>query len=78
MFERQDSLSVPVLVGVGAAFDFHTGRVRQVPEWMREHGFEWLFRLSMEPGRLRRRYLVYGSQFALLVFLESLGLKKSS
>ena len=78
MFEHRARLGVPVLIGVGAAFDFHTGRVRRAPGWMRDHGFEWLFRLAMEPGRLWRRYLVYGSQFVMLVALESLGLKKFS
>ncbi len=76
MFEHRDRLNVPVLVGVGAAFDFHTGRIAQAPEWIGEHGFEWLFRLSQEPRRLWRRYLVYGAEFAALVLLELLGLKK--
>src|SRR6476620_7562858 len=48
MFNHRDKLRVPVMVGVGAAFDFHTGRVAQAPEWMRDHGFEWLFRLVSE------------------------------
>jgi UDP-N-acetyl-D-mannosaminuronic acid transferase (WecB/TagA/CpsF family) len=43
---------------------------------MREHGFEWLFRLLREPGRLWRRYLVYGPQFIVLTVLEALGLRK--
>lgn len=76
MFEHRDRLNVPVLVGVGAAFDFYTGRVAQAPEWMRENGFEWLFRLAREPRRLWRRYLVRGSEFAGLVILELLGLRK--
>jgi len=76
MSEHQRRLNAPVLVGVGAAFDFHTGRIAQAPLWMREHGLEWLFRLSREPGRLWRRYLIYGTQFVALVLLESLGLKK--
>lgn len=46
-----------VLVGVGAAFDFHTGRVKQAPSWMQSAGLEWLFRLIQEPKRLWRRYL---------------------
>lgn len=54
MFEHRAGLTAPVLVGVGAAFDFHTGRMAQAPPWMREHGLEWLFRLSREPGRLWR------------------------
>jgi N-acetylglucosaminyldiphosphoundecaprenol N-acetyl-beta-D-mannosaminyltransferase len=78
MSEHQRYLKAPVLVGVGAAFDFHTGRITQAPRWMREHGLEWLFRLSREPGRLWRRYLIYGTEFIALVLLESLGLKKFS
>ncbi len=75
MAEYRDRLGVPVLVGVGAAFDFFTGRTRQAPRWMRENGFEWLFRLATEPRRLWRRYLVYGSQFAWNVSLELTGLE---
>jgi N-acetylglucosaminyldiphosphoundecaprenol N-acetyl-beta-D-mannosaminyltransferase len=62
MFEHQERLSAPVLIGVGAAFDFHTERVARTPAWMGEHGLEWLFRLLMQPRRLWRRYLVYGSE----------------
>jgi N-acetylglucosaminyldiphosphoundecaprenol N-acetyl-beta-D-mannosaminyltransferase len=78
MFEHCNRLNVPVLIGVGAAFDFHTGRAAQAPEWMRENGLEWFFRLSHEPRRLWRRYLIYGSQFLFLNALELLGLKKFS
>jgi N-acetylglucosaminyldiphosphoundecaprenol N-acetyl-beta-D-mannosaminyltransferase len=77
MFEHRDRLNVPVLVGVGAAFDFYTGRVTQAPAWMGDHGLEWLFRLSVEPRRLWRRYLVCGAEFAALALLELLGLKKA-
>ena len=76
MAEHQGRLSASALVGVGAAFDFCTGRIAQAPQWMRERGLEWLFRLSREPGRLWRRYLIYGTEFVALVLLESLGLKK--
>src|SRR6267143_4057537 len=76
MFEHRDRLNVPVLVGVGAAFDFHTGRVAQAPRWMRENGLEWLFRLASEPRRLWRRYLINGSEFAWLVLLELMGWRK--
>jgi N-acetylglucosaminyldiphosphoundecaprenol N-acetyl-beta-D-mannosaminyltransferase len=78
MFEHRERLTVPVLIGVGAAFDFHTGRVSRAPEWMRDHGFEWIFRLAMEPRRLWKRYLVCGSQFVMLAALDLLGLKKFS
>jgi N-acetylglucosaminyldiphosphoundecaprenol N-acetyl-beta-D-mannosaminyltransferase len=73
---HRERLKVPVMVGVGAAFDFHTGRVAQAPEWMREHGLEWLFRLVKEPRRLWRRYLVYGSEFVFNVMLQELRLRK--
>lgn len=53
----------PVMIGVGAAFDFHTGRVRQAPRWMMRCGLEWLFRLAVEPRRLWRRYLVNNPHF---------------
>lgn len=76
MHEHRERLSVPVLVAVGAAFDFNSGRLKQAPEWMRENGLEWLFRLSQEPGRLWRRYILRGSEFVALVTLELLGLKK--
>ena len=76
MNAHRDRLSVPVLVGVGAAFDIHAGELRQAPSWMREHGFEWLFRLCMEPRRLWRRYIVHGSEFLVLVCLEFLGFRR--
>jgi N-acetylglucosaminyldiphosphoundecaprenol N-acetyl-beta-D-mannosaminyltransferase len=76
MHEHRERLNVPVLVGVGAAFDINSGRIRQAPRWMREHGLEWLFRLLQEPRRLWRRYLLGGSQFLFYVGLELLGLKK--
>ncbi|HEV2386557.1 MAG TPA: WecB/TagA/CpsF family glycosyltransferase [Candidatus Acidoferrales bacterium] len=72
MHSHQHRLRVPVLAGVGAAFDFHAGVKRQAPAWMREHGFEWLFRLLQEPRRLWRRYLVYGPQFVYYVCREAL------
>lgn len=53
----------PVMVGVGAAFDLLTGRVRQAPRWMMRAGLEWLFRLAVEPRRLWRRYLLHNPHF---------------
>jgi N-acetylglucosaminyldiphosphoundecaprenol N-acetyl-beta-D-mannosaminyltransferase len=75
MHAHKDKLHVPVLVGVGAAFDMLSGRKRQAPRWMREHGLEWFFRLMQEPRRLWRRYLVCGAQFIAYLVLESLRLK---
>lgn len=58
MQEHRARLHVAILLGVGAAFDIQTGKLRQAPEWMRENGLEWLFRLLMEPRRLWKRYLI--------------------
>lgn len=52
-----------VMLGVGAAFDFHAGTVSRAPEWMRAHGLEWLHRLMSEPRRLWKRYLVTNTLF---------------
>ncbi len=52
-----------VMIGVGAAFDFHAGTVQRAPTWMRDHGLEWLHRLISEPRRLWRRYLVMNVLF---------------
>lgn len=60
-----------VLIGIGAAFDFHVGSVKRAPVWMQRTGTEWLFRLVSEPRRLWRRYLVLGPRFVLRVTLES-------
>jgi N-acetylglucosaminyldiphosphoundecaprenol N-acetyl-beta-D-mannosaminyltransferase len=56
-------LRAPVMVGVGAAFDFHAGLKPQAPGWMQRNGLEWLFRLATEPRRLWRRYLVNNPAF---------------
>jgi N-acetylglucosaminyldiphosphoundecaprenol N-acetyl-beta-D-mannosaminyltransferase len=66
-------LNVPVLVGVGAAFDFHAGLKRQAPRWVQQSGLEWMFRLLMEPRRLWRRYLVNNPWFLWLILLQTLG-----
>ncbi len=63
MYEHRDRLDVSVMHGVGAAFDFITGRVRQAPRWMMNAGLEWLFRLIQEPKRLWRRYTIVNFKF---------------
>lgn len=60
-------LEAPVMVGVGAAFDFHAGVLRQAPFWMQRQGLEWLFRLAVEPRRLWRRYLSNNPRFLALL-----------
>jgi N-acetylglucosaminyldiphosphoundecaprenol N-acetyl-beta-D-mannosaminyltransferase len=63
MARMRPRLEAPVLIGVGAAFDFHAGLVPQAPLWMQRLGLEWLFRLVQEPRRLWRRYLRYNPRF---------------
>lgn len=65
------------IVTVGAAFDFHTDRVRQAPRWIQNIGMEWFFRLCMEPKRLYKRYLHIVPKFIYLNFLEFLNVKKA-
>jgi N-acetylglucosaminyldiphosphoundecaprenol N-acetyl-beta-D-mannosaminyltransferase len=61
-----------VMMAVGAAFDFHSGRVKQAPRWMQRAGFEWLFRLLVEPRRLWRRYFKHNPRFLWLVLQQLL------
>jgi N-acetylglucosaminyldiphosphoundecaprenol N-acetyl-beta-D-mannosaminyltransferase len=63
MARMRPRLRAPVLVGVGAAFDFHAGLVPQAPEVLQRLGLEWAFRLAQEPRRLWRRYLRYNPRF---------------
>jgi N-acetylglucosaminyldiphosphoundecaprenol N-acetyl-beta-D-mannosaminyltransferase len=70
MAAHRDRLAGVVMVGVGAAFDFHAGRVRQAPRWMQRAGLEWFFRLLMEPRRLWRRYLLFNPLFLAMWALQ--------
>ncbi len=63
MLEMRPRLSAPLLVGVGAAFDFHAGLVPQAPRWMQRSGLEWTYRLAREPRRLWWRYLHHNPRF---------------
>lgn len=63
MLAMRPRLAAPLLVGVGAAFDFHAGLVSQAPAWMGRNGLEWLYRLSREPRRLWPRYVRYNPRF---------------
>lgn len=72
MYEHKDNIKVPIMIGIGAAFDFHAGTKKQAPLWMREHGLEWFFRLITEPKRLWKRYIVDGVFFLYNIFIEFL------
>ena len=63
MARMRPLLDAPLLIGVGAAFDFHAGLVPQAPNWLQEAGLEWAYRLAHEPRRLWRRYLRYNPRF---------------
>jgi N-acetylglucosaminyldiphosphoundecaprenol N-acetyl-beta-D-mannosaminyltransferase len=65
MARMRDRLEVPVMCGVGAAFDFHAGRISQAPRWMQERGLEWTYRIAQEPRRLLPRYLYFNPRFLL-------------
>jgi len=76
MAEFLPKLDVTLMVGVGAAFDFHAGRVKQAPRWMQRSGLEWFYRLCQEPRRLAKRYLTNNPRFALKIAGQLAGLKK--
>jgi len=67
MARYKDRLAAPVLLGVGAAFDFNAGTIKRAPLWMQRYGLEWMHRLAQEPRRLWRRYFLGNSRFFLLV-----------
>jgi N-acetylglucosaminyldiphosphoundecaprenol N-acetyl-beta-D-mannosaminyltransferase len=72
MAEYVDRLRVPLLVGVGAAFDFHSGRINDSPIWIKRAGLQWLHRLSQDPKRLWRRYLLNNPAFIWRITLQLL------
>jgi N-acetylglucosaminyldiphosphoundecaprenol N-acetyl-beta-D-mannosaminyltransferase len=78
MAEYLPTLKVTLMVGVGAAFDFHAGRLAQAPAWMRRSGLEWFYRLCREPRRLWKRYLRNNPRFVGLATAQLLGLRKYS
>ncbi len=75
MAQMRPHLDAPVLIGVGAAFDFHAGLVPQAPAFLQDAGLEWAFRLAHEPRRLWRRYVVYNPRF-LIAFSQQLQVRR--
>lgn len=75
MARHRHCLAAPVLIGVGAAFDFHAGLVRQAPRWLQRSGLEWFFRIATQPRRLAKRYLRNNPAFLALLAAERLGLR---
>ena len=78
MAAHWQKLDATLFFGVGAAFDFHAGRVRQAPRWMQRGGLEWLFRLACEPRRLWKRYLRNNPLFICRYLAQATGLRKYS
>lgn len=76
MTEHGPLLDAGLLIGVGAAFDFLSGRVPQAPRWMQRSGLEWFHRLCTEPTRLWQRYLVQSPLFVIRTFAQLVGLRK--
>jgi len=76
IYEHLDRLHMPLAIGVGAAFGFHSGKVTRVPEWIGRNGLEWVWRLACEPKKLWRRDILDGPRFIAHVLLEMTGLRK--
>lgn len=76
MSDHHLKLKVPVILGVGAAFDMNSGRLKRAPAWMRDSGLEWFYRLLSEPRRLWRRYLVTIPQSVWSISLELFHIRK--
>lgn len=78
MAEYLQRLDTTIMIGVGAAFDMHTGRTKDAPQWVKRAGFAWFHRLAQEPRRLWKRYLRTNSGFILAITLQLLGIRKYS
>jgi len=70
MSEHWEQLKPAILMGVGAAFDFHAGIKKRAPEWMKKYGLEWFHRLCSEPGRLWKRYLITNTKFMFYILSD--------
>jgi N-acetylglucosaminyldiphosphoundecaprenol N-acetyl-beta-D-mannosaminyltransferase len=69
-------LDTKLMIGVGAAFLFHTGAIQDSPEWVKRAGLQWVHRLMQEPARLWKRYLMNNPLFIFLILLQFGGLKR--
>lgn len=78
MAEYISRLDTNLMVGVGAAFDVHTGQTKDAPQWVKLCGLQWLHRLVQEPRRLWRRYLVNNPRFLVQITLQFLGLRATA
>jgi len=76
MDQYKDKLDAKLMFGVGAAFDMHTGRIKDAPYWMKLTGVQWIHRIYQDPKRLWKRYLVNNPKFVWQITLELLGIRK--
>ncbi len=76
MAEYLPRLNTTLMIGVGAAFDFHTGRIKDSPQWLKRAGLQWLHRLIQEPSRLWKRYLINNPQFIFQAGLQLAGIRR--
>jgi len=76
MAEYLPKTKATLMIGVGAAFDFHTGRIKDSPDWVKRMGLQWMHRLLQEPSRLWRRYLFNNPQFIVCALLQLARLKQ--
>lgn len=68
IFNNRDKLGVPISLGLGASLDFEAGNIKRAPRWMANHGLEWLFRMTQDPQRLIKRYLIDDRKIIKLAF----------
>lgn len=68
MYYHCAELGVPISLGLGASFDFEAGNIKRAPGWMRNHGLEWLYRITQDPKRMFKRYMVDDKKIFKLVF----------
>jgi N-acetylglucosaminyldiphosphoundecaprenol N-acetyl-beta-D-mannosaminyltransferase len=68
--KHREQLTVPILIGVGGLFDFYSDRISRAPQWVREIGMEWVWRLVQEPGRMWRRYIIGNPLFLYRVWRQ--------
>lgn len=76
MAEYLPKIATTLMVGVGAAFDYHTGRINDSPRWVKQMGLQWMHRLAQDPARLWRRYLMNNPPFACNAVLQLAGLRE--
>ena len=68
IWNNREYLNVPVSLGLGASFDFEAGNIKRAPRWMQKCGFEWLFRITQDPKRLFKRYIIDDMKIIKLIF----------